>query len=41
MKVFHDADALAGDLTALRWTVRVRPLDGSIVGVAQPPTGPA
>ncbi|MEV8367751.1 class I SAM-dependent methyltransferase [Streptomyces niveus] len=41
VKVFHDADALAGDLTALGWTVRVRPLDGSIVGVAQPPTGPA
>ncbi|MFC9751175.1 class I SAM-dependent methyltransferase [Streptomyces niveus] len=40
VKVFHDADALAGDLTALGWTVRVRPLDGSIVGVAQPPPGP-
>ncbi|MFE5668373.1 class I SAM-dependent methyltransferase [Streptomyces niveus] len=33
VKVFHDADALAGDLTALGWTVRVRPLNGSIVGV--------
>ncbi|MEV8346668.1 class I SAM-dependent methyltransferase [Streptomyces niveus] len=41
VKVFHDADALGGDLTALGWTVRVRPLGGSIVGVAQPPTGPA
>ncbi|MFE4612084.1 class I SAM-dependent methyltransferase [Streptomyces niveus] len=41
VKVFHDADALAGDLTALGWMVRVRPLDGSIVGVAQPPSGPA
>lgn len=41
VKVFHDADALAGDLTALGWTVRVRPLDESIVGVAQPPSGSA
>ncbi|MEV8354681.1 class I SAM-dependent methyltransferase [Streptomyces niveus] len=41
VKVFHDADALAGDLTELGWTVRVHPLDGSIVGVAQPPPGPA
>lgn len=41
VKVFHEAGALAGDLTALGWTVRVRPLDGSIVGVAQPPAGPA
>ncbi|MFF2945068.1 class I SAM-dependent methyltransferase [Streptomyces niveus] len=41
VKVFHDADAIAGDLTAMGWTVRVRLLDGSIVGVAQPPTGPA
>lgn len=41
VKVFHDADALAGDLTALGWTVRVRPLDESIVGVARPPSGSA
>ncbi|WP_405499786.1 class I SAM-dependent methyltransferase [Streptomyces niveus] len=41
VKVLHDADALAGDLTALGWTVRVRPLDESIVGVARPPSGSA
>jgi ubiquinone/menaquinone biosynthesis C-methylase UbiE len=40
VKVFHDARTLAGDLTALGWTVRVRTLEGSIVGIAEPPTGP-
>lgn len=37
VKVFHDAHALAGDLTALGWTARVGPLEGSIVGIAEPP----
>lgn len=38
VKVFHDAGALTGDLTALGWSVQVRPADGSlIVGVAEPP----
>jgi len=41
VKVFHDARPLAEDLTALGWTVRVRPLGGSILGIAEPPTGPA
>ncbi|WP_306193051.1 trans-aconitate 2-methyltransferase [Streptomyces sp. MK5] len=40
VKVFHDARALTGDLTALGWTVRVRALDGSIIGIAEPPAGP-
>ncbi|MBC6468910.1 class I SAM-dependent methyltransferase [Actinomadura alba] len=38
VKVFHDARTLTGDLTALGWSVRVRPVEGSfIVGVAEPP----
>jgi demethylmenaquinone methyltransferase/2-methoxy-6-polyprenyl-1,4-benzoquinol methylase len=40
VKVFHDARTLTGDLTARGWTVRVRELDGSLVGIAEPPTGP-
>jgi demethylmenaquinone methyltransferase/2-methoxy-6-polyprenyl-1,4-benzoquinol methylase len=40
VKVFHDARTLTGDLTARGWTVRVRDLDGSLVGIAEPPTGP-
>ncbi|MEU0188976.1 class I SAM-dependent methyltransferase [Streptomyces afghaniensis] len=40
VKVFHDARTLTGDLTARGWTVRVRALDGSLVGIAEPPTGP-
>ncbi|MGW3105678.1 hypothetical protein [Streptomyces sp. NPDC001100] len=41
MKVFHDARTLAEDLTALGWTVRVRSLEESIVGIADPPADPA
>ena len=41
VKVFHDARTLTGDLTALGWTVRVRALDGSIIGIAEPPASPA
>jgi demethylmenaquinone methyltransferase/2-methoxy-6-polyprenyl-1,4-benzoquinol methylase len=41
VKVFHDARTLAGDLTALGWTVRVRALDGSIIGIAEPLASPA
>ncbi|WP_328459708.1 class I SAM-dependent methyltransferase [Streptomyces sp. NBC_00448] len=37
VKVFHDARTLTDDLTALGWSVQVRTLDGSIVGVAEPP----
>ena len=40
VKVFHDARTLAENLTALGWTVRVRSLEGSIVGIAEPPAGP-
>lgn len=40
VKVFHDPAVLAGDLAALGWTVRARSVDGSIVGVAEPPAGP-
>ncbi|MFC9509597.1 class I SAM-dependent methyltransferase [Streptomyces sp. NPDC057002] len=41
VKVFHEARALTDHLTALGWTARVQAVDGSIVGVAQPPTAPA
>lgn len=41
VKVFHDAETLTDDLTALGWTARVRPLERSLVGVAEPPAGPA
>ncbi|GAB2595793.1 hypothetical protein GCM10027168_30570 [Streptomyces capparidis] len=38
VKVFHDARTLTDDLTALGWSVRVRPAAGNfIVGVAEPP----
>jgi SAM-dependent methyltransferase len=41
VKVFHDARTLTGDLTALGWSVHVRPVDGSfIVGIAEPPANP-
>jgi SAM-dependent methyltransferase len=41
VKVFHDARTLTGDLTALGWSVRVRPVHGNfIVGIAEPPTNP-
>jgi demethylmenaquinone methyltransferase/2-methoxy-6-polyprenyl-1,4-benzoquinol methylase len=38
VKVFHDAQTLTDELTALGWSVRVRPLAGNfIVGIAEPP----
>ncbi|MFE2035248.1 class I SAM-dependent methyltransferase [Streptomyces scopuliridis] len=38
VKVFHDAQTLTDDLTALGWSVRVRPMAGDfIVGIAEPP----
>jgi SAM-dependent methyltransferase len=41
VKVFHDARTLTGDLTALGWSVRVRPVEGNfIVGIAEPPANP-
>ncbi|AVH61658.1 MULTISPECIES: class I SAM-dependent methyltransferase [Streptomyces] len=41
VKIFHDARKLTGDLTTLGWSVRVRPVDGRIVGIAEPPAGRA
>ncbi|MEV4972764.1 class I SAM-dependent methyltransferase [Streptomyces scopuliridis] len=41
VKVFHDARTLTDDLTALGWSVRVRPAAGNfIVGIAEPPAVP-
>jgi SAM-dependent methyltransferase len=41
VKVFYDAETLAGDLAALGWSAQVRPVDGGyITGIAQPPTNP-
>ncbi|MFE9884939.1 class I SAM-dependent methyltransferase [Streptomyces scopuliridis] len=38
VKVFHDAQTLTDDLTALGWSVRIRPVAGNfIVGIAEPP----
>ncbi|MFD9871204.1 class I SAM-dependent methyltransferase [Streptomyces niveus] len=37
VKVFHDPRVLAGDLTALGWSVRVRTVGRQFVGVAEPP----
>jgi SAM-dependent methyltransferase len=38
VKVFHDARALMEDLTALGWSVRIRPGTGNFtVGIAEPP----
>ncbi|MER6089529.1 class I SAM-dependent methyltransferase [Streptomyces bluensis] len=40
VKVFHDAGTLARDLTALGWSVRVRPSGENLIGIAGPPAGP-
>ncbi|MEU9476051.1 class I SAM-dependent methyltransferase [Streptomyces sp. NPDC048191] len=37
VKVFHDVQTLTDDLTALGWSVRVRPVAGNFIGVAEPP----
>ncbi|WP_199551993.1 trans-aconitate 2-methyltransferase [Streptomyces sp. N35] len=37
VKVFHDARSLTDDLTARGWTVQLRTMDRSFVGIAQPP----
>ncbi|MFD8377193.1 class I SAM-dependent methyltransferase [Streptomyces sp. NPDC059679] len=37
VKVFHDARTLTDDLTALGWSVRVRPVAGNFIGIAEPP----
>jgi hypothetical protein len=38
--VFHDARALTDDLTALGWSVRIRPVTRYLIGIAEPPTTP-
>jgi SAM-dependent methyltransferase len=38
VKVFHDVQTLTDDLTALGWSVRIRPVARYFVGVAEPPT---
>jgi demethylmenaquinone methyltransferase/2-methoxy-6-polyprenyl-1,4-benzoquinol methylase len=37
VKVFHDARTLTDDLTALGWSVRIRPMAESFIGIAEPP----
>lgn len=37
VKVFHDARTLTDDLTALGWSVRIRPVAGNYIGIAEPP----
>ncbi|MDX3224947.1 class I SAM-dependent methyltransferase [Streptomyces sp. ME19-01-6] len=38
VKVFHEVRTLTDDLTALGWSVRIRPMAGSFMGIAEPPT---
>ncbi|MCG7209812.1 class I SAM-dependent methyltransferase [Streptomyces arenae] len=38
VKVFHDAQTLTDELTAQAWSVRIRPMAGNIIGIAEPPT---
>lgn len=41
VKVFHDARTLTGDLTALGWSVHIRPVERNfIVGIAESPANP-
>ncbi|MFG2471516.1 class I SAM-dependent methyltransferase [Streptomyces canus] len=40
VKVFHDAQTLTDDLTALGWSVRIRSMAGNFIGIAEPPTTP-
>ncbi|MFD4232413.1 class I SAM-dependent methyltransferase [Streptomyces sp. NPDC058545] len=37
VKVFHDAQTLTDDLTALGWSVRIRSMAGNFIGIAEPP----
>ncbi|MFI0735909.1 class I SAM-dependent methyltransferase [Streptomyces sp. NPDC021225] len=37
VKVFHDVRTLTDDLTALGWSVRIRPVAGNFIGIAEPP----
>ncbi|EST19057.1 class I SAM-dependent methyltransferase [Streptomyces roseochromogenus] len=38
VKVFHDVRTLTDDLTALGWSVRIRPVAWNFIGIAEPPT---
>ncbi|MEU0283422.1 class I SAM-dependent methyltransferase [Streptomyces sp. NPDC006195] len=38
VKVFHDGRTLTDDLTAQGWSVRIRPMAGNFIGIAEPPT---
>ncbi|MGW6771892.1 class I SAM-dependent methyltransferase [Streptomyces sp. NPDC055037] len=38
VKVFHDGRTLTDDLTAQGWWVRIRPMAGNFIGIAEPPT---
>jgi SAM-dependent methyltransferase len=40
VKVFHDVQPLTDDLTALGWSVRIRPLARNYLGIAEPPATP-
>lgn len=40
VKVFHDAQTLTDVLTALGWSVGIRPMGGNFIGIAEPPTTP-
>ncbi|WP_405606650.1 class I SAM-dependent methyltransferase [Streptomyces sp. NBC_00076] len=40
VKVFHDAQTLTDDLTALGWSVRIRSMAGNFIGIAEPPPTP-
>ncbi|WP_411086594.1 class I SAM-dependent methyltransferase [Streptomyces sp. 061-3] len=40
VKVFHDAQTLTDGLTALGWSVRIRPMAGNFIGIAEPPATP-
>ncbi|MDO0932770.1 class I SAM-dependent methyltransferase [Streptomyces sp. DG2A-72] len=39
VKVFHDAATLRDGLTALGWSVRIRPVAGHFIGIAEPADG--
>ncbi|WP_409473334.1 class I SAM-dependent methyltransferase [Streptomyces sp. HC307] len=38
VKVFHDAQTLTDDLTALGWSVHIQTKAGNFIGIAEPPT---
>lgn len=40
VKVFHDVRTLTDDLTAMGWSVHIRPVAWNFVGVAEPPVSP-